>query len=1116
MRIHWTRWVTPRAVFAFTALLAVAGVHAGQTNITVETANSVNKQILGVFDTTLPAPPGSTTVLNSSTDQSQVIRIVSLALGFSSNTNTVDAFAADSLGHQIRQYVGDFTAGTFVCPPLNTAPPCSTGITLMQASQIQYPNGLSMDPNTGNLYAVNNAPGKSPLAQVWALQRNSDGSFQTAQRIDTSGTNALGPQQAVVESMVVTNPLACTGGTCLANTGDLLVVSQNPDEILVYPVGTQGIKALTPTILVPQCPRPHGSSNCIPAGSMIGGVAVWPADQSLIVTTFNGPILQFATSGSITGPAVVSGAPSGLYKVNTTIRAGKSVGFVAQSGPGNHGSILELSPITPTPANPPTIQLSSTSVTAGVFAPQAIAVTNTQQAPFANCLITTGQTQGCDLFGGNTDRIKVNKRGNPDPNSNIVESLCLVALDPRGASCPGSTLAVNDVCPGFDTTGKGMVIPKNACGSPGFALIKAQVAPGQTNDTYIETQQDPKALFSDSASNPVCGVNLPPGVPAAGVWWAPNGGTYGEGLLAEWVGTGGTITNPGAATITPTMVDVTEGCWGDPGPGGGHPLTSVFASGLKFTSQGADLQTFVNGNYSNLKTTITQLSTGNSPPNVSLAVAGQLTDGSSKCFDVSQSLFNKAMHEGQPQQTYDFQDAADLLTNADTTNTPGTTTCESIVLNNIPVTLAFVETPPSPPAGPAAVYNPSGQLEWRLAEIYNATSMRILNNPPAATWPPPVSTSVFSPSVSLPGVFAQCVGQGCPNPAQVPTTSTLSWSWVSGANNCSWSSNPTDGMFNSTATQPSPPAFVTVPFTSSPAAGTTYGYTLTCYVPATTVPSSTVTLNAPPPAGSFSGGTLQAGWPGSSGSYQVTLSNGQSISPCTFTHGGAPFACSGPAINVTGTPTATIEVSPPFSATTYLTVWPAVTVQTTPSGVVTAGTPVTIKWTPPWGATGCNLITSGNNLAGFTGQKSGNGLPPQPPPTPYQASYTPNGADEGSTVTFTAYCAAGASAGIASITVVAVSVSPTSVAATNSATVAWTPPASGTTCALTSSNALVSGAGTFTGGTTSVSGPADGITQYQATYTSTETDATTNGGIVTFTAACSATPFGSAQLTVTP
>jgi hypothetical protein len=562
------------------------------------------------------------------------------------------------------------------------------------------------------------------------------------------------------------------------------------------------------------------------------------------------------------------------------------------------------------------------------------------------------------------------------------------------------------------------------------------------------------------------------------------------------------MTNPNSATITPTLEDVTDGCWGDPGPGSGRPLNSVIASGLAFTLQGGALQTFVQTNYTNLKSTITQLSTvsvGNHPLNVSPAVASQLTDGSSKCFDVSLSLFNKAMNESTPQQTYDFQDAADLLTNADTATT-GTTTCESVVLNNIPVSGAFQDTPPAPPL--AAVYNPSGHLEYRLAEISNAIRMRILNEPPASTWPPPVSLSV-SPQYMFGSL---CAPQQCPQlpPPVTPEvmTATLSWALVNdpALTNCSWAGT-TDPSFTATPPNPNPltTSSVTVgPFTP-PAYGSaaqTYKYELTCNVPATTVPSSTVTLTAAPSGSGYMGGTLTgAGWPNSTGTnYGVTLSTGQSMSPCTFTQGSTAFTC--PPTSITGAPSTTIEVSPPLSAWAYLTVWPAILMQVNPPGSVTAGTQVAITWTPPTGATGCTLITNGSEgNAGLSGTTSGN--------SGGTAYYTPNAADQGTTVTFTAYCAAGASAGVASIVVLAPVVVTTTNIDTTDWYVNWTPPDGAIGCTL-SAYRLVgmppqqqNTYGTLSGtqaGNGAASGPA---TTYQASYAGNSND-----GTVYFTASC--------------
>ena len=117
---------TLQSFFAFTALLAVAVVHA-QQKINITAANSFKNQIYSVSF----APPG-TTVLN--TDEKSLSSLQSLVFVINPNTFKIDLFAADNQGGTILDYAGDFS-----CPPPN--PPCSTGTVVPQAASIIYPNG---------------------------------------------------------------------------------------------------------------------------------------------------------------------------------------------------------------------------------------------------------------------------------------------------------------------------------------------------------------------------------------------------------------------------------------------------------------------------------------------------------------------------------------------------------------------------------------------------------------------------------------------------------------------------------------------------------------------------------------------------------------------------------------------------------------------------------------------------------------------------------------------------------------------------------------------------------------------------------------------------------------
>ena len=116
-----------RSIFAFSALVAVAGVHA-QQKINVTAANSVNKQIYTVTFT----PPVGTRGGTLNTDQGSLQRLVSLAFISNINPNnnnfTFDLLAADNLMHKILRYSGDFS-----CPP-NTNPPCGGTGSLVESS----------------------------------------------------------------------------------------------------------------------------------------------------------------------------------------------------------------------------------------------------------------------------------------------------------------------------------------------------------------------------------------------------------------------------------------------------------------------------------------------------------------------------------------------------------------------------------------------------------------------------------------------------------------------------------------------------------------------------------------------------------------------------------------------------------------------------------------------------------------------------------------------------------------------------------------------------------------------------------------------------------------------
>jgi hypothetical protein len=966
----------------------MAGVHA-QTNITIRAANSVNNQILGVQ---FAQSGGTTTVLN--TDAKSLFSLQSLVLVTNPNTFSVDLFAADNQKGKILDYAGDFCpANPLASPPTLACP--TAGTVVPQAAGIIYPNGLSAD-TAGQLFLVNDQPGKSPQPQVWVVPVQ-DGSFQSAVQIDTtSPTGSLGKQQAVVETMIVGAPLGTSqNASPLANTGDLLVVSNSPDEILLYhgngatgPTGTNH----SPTTLISQCSP--GGKNCIPAGSLPQGIAVWPADNSLLITTSGGSVLRFSLAGgSITQMTTVSGLPSGLNKIKTGLQSGAASAFIAQSGPGNHGFILELGP-----AAGGNIQLV-TAVTSGVAAPHGIAVTNAVQAAANTC------EQGCNLLGGGDPRHNVLTHlvHSGSLQGSIIEDVCIVPADPRGGNgaCSDKTLPVNTVCPGFDNTGNSLVIPGYLCGSPGFALVRtltthaqgmSPFTPSEWNGTYVESTADLTQLLPPGANNPVCGPPSP-GVGIGTLVWAP-------------------LRNEGSIFEGPIMVDITDGC----GTGhGGSGYASLWAIGLALDTTASELQggqgpleNFAQTKYANLIGTINTFS-HNTPPNITnpalQALYNNNSNNSPGCIDISLADYVNATTVdtiNSPQWIADMQNAANLLTNDDMVNN---TTCDNIVVNN-PGSFAETSSP--------LVLNPSGQIRSRLANLYYTINTDILGNPAPAAWPPLVSISA---SVS---------------PRAVATTGSANLVWGLNGNTNTCTVTTTDPNYVGPSNVASSGSWSLGPWTASG----TYGYTLTCPVPA---------------------GTVKTG--------------------------------------------STMSVS------AHLTIWQAVVV-TTSAQSVTVGNSVQIDWTPPAAATGCSLTSNGGGTLSGTTTPSG--------PTPYVASYKAAQADVASGVTFTATCTAGASPGSASITVsaavspaIVVSVSPSAAGDDGfQVRVTWTPPAGATGCTLSGN-----GTGALSG-TLEVAGPTTGAPN-NATYRTAETDPTRNGGIVTFTATCTAgaSP-GSAHLTV--
>ena len=722
--------IAPRAFIAVLALIAATVLHA--QNITVTAANASNDAIYNVV---FGNGSGTTTVLN--TDQASLHDLVSLVFFPNRSTFRLDLLAANNQGGSIVRYPGDFrpgtpTTGTVVFAPGGVGP--------------ANPDGLSVDA-AGNLFIANSKPGTTSQPQLWVLPTDGAGGFGGAVLLDANFSATESLQETLIAGTTIIPPGAAQP---VVSPGDLLVLTSNPSVVLKYS-GANGngpVSAATPTTLL-----------TLPVGTVPGGLAFWPADNSLLITTSRGTILQYRLTPNETPGTFASGLGNGQFKIKTGIQFGVPYAYVANN---NGGQILQFSGPN---------QLLAT-VTAGVQHPQGLAVTNVAYAPLTAC--QDQQTNGCDLLGRRVITHEV-----PPTLSltgNILEDVCVVPVDPRlaqpGSSCT-TALPVSTVCAGYSDT---VVIPPSLCGSSGptgkgFALVKSLTPAYSTPNSF---PYNGSLIFNDSnlgdvlppaPGNPVCNPPAPGVTPLGTLAWAP---LPGEGVVAEGN----------------DLLEVTGGC--DGGTSKSYGL-SLFGIGLGLNPDATGgLVSFASTKYITALSTIQgEISAGALPAPVgpsTLPPTGNFTNRLQQCIATSQAAFGKgaAFYGGA---------ALELLA-AD---------------QNVAAVAALAA-----PFNPDSDYpNPSGALRSRLQNMFYTINTRIKGNQAASSPPSPPPPP---PPPAISGTPALTAKAGNPYSFQpsaadfAGNTGTLTFSIVGKP---SWASfNTTTGLLSGIAVKGTYPGIV--------------------------------------------------------------------------------------------------------------------------------------------------------------------------------------------------------------------------------------------------------------------------------------------------------------------
>ena len=284
-------------------IFSLASVSASADALHVTVASASNNK---AYDLAFTPPTGTATQLGAiALPASPASSVRSIIYVGNQQTAATDLIAADYTGSRIVRYAG--ASGS-----ANQFWAYSTG-----NSGPRYPEGLAVD-SAANLY-VNRGDVGHP--QVWVFQPNpqqptAGGAFLTPRLMADSPAFSGYGKVRLLDALVV--PAGIAGGP---GTGDLLVLVSD-GRVLRFPAadiksflaGTSPVVAPIALVAAAQCPR----------GQTPTGMALWPADGSLLVATVGGAVLRYSlsTSGSTLNTAFATGLGLSLGKIRSFVRGG--------------------------------------------------------------------------------------------------------------------------------------------------------------------------------------------------------------------------------------------------------------------------------------------------------------------------------------------------------------------------------------------------------------------------------------------------------------------------------------------------------------------------------------------------------------------------------------------------------------------------------------------------------------------------------------------------------------------------------------------------------------------------------------------------------------------------